>query len=137
MPYESKWTIYAGDTDYSGRIYTPVVIDYVIRTLGEYRSSVGFPNSRFEHGPVIPPARNIEIDYLGAITVDDELKITLTPTVGTSSVTHEFTGSVDTDIVFEGTLTVVYVDSETEEPVPVPDELVAEHNKIAAEDKKD
>lgn len=133
MPYESTWTIYGGDTDFSGRIYTPVAIDYVIRTLEEYRSSVGFPDRRFEQGPVVPPARHIEIDYLGAITVDDELAITLTPTVGRTSVTHAFTGRVDGETVFEGSLTVVFIDSETEEPVPVPDELVAEHEKIAGE----
>jgi len=131
MPYESTWTIYAGDTDYSGRIYTPVVIDYVIKTLGEFRAGVGFPNERFETGPVVPPARHIDIDYLGAIRVDDELTIALTPTIGETSVTHAFTGTVDGDPVFEGELTVVYIDTETEAPVPVPEELVPELERIA------
>jgi acyl-CoA thioesterase FadM len=131
MPYESTWTISAGDTDYSGRIYTPVVIDYVIKTLGEFRRGVGFPNKRFETGPVVPPARNIEIEYLGAIRVDDELAIALTPSVGTTSVTHAFTGTVDGELVFEGELTVVFIDTETEEPVPVPEELLPELERIA------
>ena len=126
MPYESTWTIYAGDTDYSGRIYTPVVIDYVIRTLADFRASVGFPDGRFETGPVVPPARHIDVEYLAAIRVDDELTITLTPTVGSTSVTHAFTGTVDGTVVVEGELTVVYIDTETEEPVPVPEELVPE-----------
>lgn len=131
MPYESTWTIYAGDTDYSGRIYTPVVIDYVIKTLGEFRAGVGFPNERFETGPVVPPARHIDIEYLGAIRVDDELTITLTPTVGRTSVRHTFTGTVDGETVFEGELTVVYIDTETEEPVPVPEDLLPELERIA------
>ncbi|MFC7131538.1 MULTISPECIES: acyl-CoA thioesterase [Salinibaculum] len=133
MPYESTWTIYAGDTDYSGRIYTPVVIDYVIKTLGEFRGGVGFPNERFETGPVVPPARHIDIDYLGAIRVDDDLTIALTPTIGETSVTHAFTGTVDGDPVFEGELTVVYIDTETEAPVPVPEELVPELERIAGQ----
>jgi acyl-CoA thioesterase FadM len=91
---------------------------------------VGFPNERFERGPVVPPARNIDIDYLGAIRVDDALKITLTPTVGETSVTHAFTGTVDDEVVVEGELTVVYIDTETEEPVPVPDDLVPELERI-------
>jgi len=134
MPYESTWTIYGGDTDYSGRIYTPVAIDYVIRSITEYRSGIGFPNSRFEQGSVVPPARNVEIEYLGAITVDDELTITLTPTVGTTSVTYEFSGQVDGELVFRGSLTAVYIDTETEESVPVPPELVAKHEETAADD---
>lgn len=133
MPYESTWTIYAGDTDYSGRIYTPVIIDYVIKTLGEFRAGIGFPNQRFESGPVVPPARHIDIEFLDAIRVDDELTITLTPTVGSTSVTHAFTGAVDGSVVFEGELTVVYIDTETEQPVPIPDDLIPELERIAAE----
>ena len=131
MPYEKTWTIYAGDTDYSGRIYTPVVVDYVIRTLASFRRGVGFPNKRFETGPVVPPARHIDIEYLGAIEVDDELTIELTPTIGDTSVTHAFTGTVDGERVFDGELTVVFVDTETEEPVPVPAELIHELEQIA------
>lgn len=131
MPYESTWTIYAGDTDYSGRIYTPVVIDYVIRTLGEFRAGVGFPNERLENGPVVPPARNVEIEYLDAIRVDDDLTIALTPSVGSTSVTHAFTGTVDGERVVEGELTVVWIDTETERPVSVPEELIPELERIA------
>lgn len=131
MPYESTWTIYAGDTDYSGRIYTPVVIDYVIRTLADFRTSVGFPDRRFETGPVVPPARHIDIEYVDAIRVDDELTIVLTPTVGRTSVTHAIVGTVDGEPVFEGELTVVYIDTETEEPVPVPEDLIPELERIA------
>jgi acyl-CoA thioesterase FadM len=134
MPYESTWTIYAGDTDYSGRIYTPVIVDYVIKTLGEFRTSVGFPNGRFEAGPVVPPARHLDVEFLGAIRVDDELTIALTPTIGSTSVTHAFTGTVDGAVVFEGELTVVYIDTETEQPVPVPEELVPELERIGAAD---
>lgn len=133
MPFERTWRVYTGDTDYSGRIYTPTVIDYVIRTLAELRRSLGFPNRRFESGPVVPPARNVTVDYHAAIRVDDVVRIALTPTVGTTSVTHAFTGHVDDELVFEGELTVVYIDTESEAPVPVPSELADELSAIAAE----
>jgi acyl-CoA thioesterase FadM len=133
MPFEATWRIYAGDTDYSGRIYTPNAIDYVIRTLSEFRRGVGFADEDFEHGPVVPPARHVDIDYLGAIRVDDELTIALTPTVGETSVTHEFTGHVDGELVIEGHLTAVFIDTETEEPVPVPPALVEELEAIGPE----
>lgn len=135
MPYESTWRIYAGDTDYSGRVYTPVVIDYVIRTLGDFRSSVGFPNERFEEGPVVPPARHVDIEYLDAIRVDDELTITVTPSVGSTSVTHAFAGSIDGELVCEGELTVVWIDTETEQPVSVPGEMVSELEQVAETDR--
>jgi len=54
-------------------------------------------------------------------------------TVGTTSVTYAFTGHVDDDLVFKGELTAVFIDVETEEPVPVPDELVEELKAIATE----
>ena len=137
MPYQSEWTVHAGDTDYSGRIYTPVVIDYVIKTLSEFRATVGFSDERFEHGPVVPPARSIDIEYLSAIRVGDVVTVTLTPTVGNTSVTHAFTGTVDGETVFDGSLTVVYIDTETETPVSVPKELVPELRAIATDSTED
>jgi acyl-CoA thioesterase FadM len=133
MPYERTWRIYAGDTDFSGRIYTPNAIDYVIRTLAEFRRSAGFPDRRFENGSVVPPARNVEIGYVAPIRVDDRVRIVLTPTVSTTSVTHAFTGHVGDDLVLEGELTAVFVDRETGEPVPVPTELVEELERVATE----
>jgi len=123
MPFTKEWKIYAGDTDYSGRIYTPEVVDYVVMTLQDLRESIGFPNERFQSSAYIPPARNVDIDYLAAVRVDDRLEITLDPAVGTTSITYTAVGEVDGDVAFEGTLTTVFVDTESGEPIPVPEEF--------------
>jgi len=122
MPFEHSWKIYAGDTDYSGRIYTPVVIDYVIMTLQEMRDTVGFSNQRFENESYYPPARNVDIDYLDAIKTDDKLEITVRPEFGTTSVTYHVAGYVSDATVFEGSLTTVFIDKDSERPIQIPDE---------------
>ncbi|WP_435158238.1 acyl-CoA thioesterase [Haladaptatus sp. DFWS20] len=123
MAFEFTWTIYAGDTDYSERICTPVVVDYVVRTLQEFRSSIGFTNKRFQHEAYIPPARNVDIDYLAPIWADDELTITLDPSIGTTSMTYELTGTTERSHAVEGSLTTVFVDSNSGEPIPIPEEF--------------
>jgi acyl-CoA thioesterase FadM len=123
MPFEETWTIYAGDTDYSGRIYTPTVVDYVVRTLQEFRMTLGFPNERFQEGEYLPPARNVDIDYLGRIGVDDRLTVALEPSIGTTSVTYDVTATTENGRVVEGSVTTVFVDSDTEESIPVPEEF--------------
>ncbi|MEF8814573.1 MAG: thioesterase family protein [Halovenus sp.] len=123
MAFEKEWKIYAGDTDYSGRIYTPVVVDYLIKTLQDFRASIGFPNERFESGEYIPPARNIDINYLSAIRTGDRVGITIDPTVGTTSITYDVVGEVDGKAVFDGTTTTVFIDKGSQEPIPVPEEF--------------
>lgn len=122
MPFERTWRIYAGDTDYSGRIYTPVVVDYVIKTIQDFRRSFGFSNQRFQSEAFIPPARNVTIDYVGSIETEDLLLIELDAHVGTTSITYHVHGEVDGTDVCHGTVTTVCVDKETGEPVSVPDE---------------
>lgn len=121
MAFEKEWKIYAGDTDYSGRIYTPEVVDFLIKTLQDFRASIGFPNERFESGEYIPPARNIDVNYLAAIRTGDRLAVTIDPTIGTTSVTYEVGGEVEGTAVFDGTITTVFIDKESQEPIPVPE----------------
>jgi len=131
MPFEHSWKIYAGDTDYSGRIYTPVVVDYVIMTLQEMRDTVGFSNQRFEKETYYPPARNVDIDYLDAIRTDDNLRIQVRPVFGTTSVTYNVAGYVADTAVFEGSLTTVFIDKESEKPIPVPEEYKQEMGRYS------
>jgi acyl-CoA thioesterase FadM len=121
--FGSTWTVRAGDTDYSGRIYTPVVVDFVIKTIQDFRAHLGFTNNRFQAETYLPPAVNVDINYRAAIRVDDRLRISLDPSIGSSSVTYAVTGSVEGTPVFEGTVTTAFVDKETQEAIPVPDEF--------------
>ena len=123
MPFEKTWKVYAGATDYSGRIYTPVVVDYIVRTLEELRETAGFPNERFANADFIPPARHVDIEYLSGIKAGDYVHLTLDPNPGRSSITYAVRGEVDGTVVFKGSITTVCIDKETEEPIAIPEEF--------------
>jgi len=123
MGYEYEWRVRAGDTDYSGLIYTPEVVNCVVEGIEDARATVGFPNERFQELPYIPPVVNVDIDYLESIRVSDVLSVTLTPTVGESSVTYDATATLNGEPAFEGTVTTVFVENESGNAIPVPNEF--------------
>ena len=123
MEFERSWKIYVGDTDCFGFVYTPVVVDYAIRTLQDFREALGFTNDYYQENGFIAPARNVDIDYVGNVVADDDLAIRLVPVVGSTSITYEVTGTVEGDLVFEGSMTMVYVSREDNDPIEVPDEI--------------
>lgn len=47
MSYEYEWKVRAGDTDYSGLLYTPRLVDCVIHGIEALRAEVGFTNEFF------------------------------------------------------------------------------------------
>jgi acyl-CoA thioesterase FadM len=121
MGFEKTWKIYVGDTDCFGLVYTPVVVDYAIRTLQDYRAALGLPLEFYREHDFIAPARNVDIDFLGNIGPTDALSIELVPDIGETSITYHVRGEVDDDPVFEGTMTMVYVSKTENEPIRVPD----------------
>jgi acyl-CoA thioesterase FadM len=123
MAFEKTWNIYVGDTDCFGLIYTPVVVDYIVRTLEDFRKEMEFPIEIRPDSHVIAPARNVNVNYEGNIRPNDDLTITLQPNVGTTSITYDITGKVQDEVVVEGELTCVYVNTADNQPTPVPDEI--------------
>lgn len=124
MGYEVEWTVRAGDTDYSGLIYTPVVTDRMLRAMEAVSMDAGVPRRYFGgEGDVMAPAVNVEVDYLAPLRVDDEVTIEVTPAVGTTSVTFEQVGRTADGEAFRGHVTIVFVDREDFEPIPVPGEV--------------
>ena len=122
MPYVSEWNVRTGDTDFSGLVYTPVVIDQIVRSIQDLLGEVGYaPGTASERG-LLYPAVHAEADYLDAIGIGDRVQIELTPNVGDTSLTINATGSLS-EPVFEGSVTLVFVDADTSEPTPVPGEL--------------
>lgn len=64
---------------------------------------------------------NIDINYRDIMLVDDTLQVSCMPTVGERSVTYRFDGSVEDNPVFDGTVTTVFIEKETETPRVVPE----------------
>lgn len=119
MVYTYQWRIRSGDTDFSGLVYTPEVIDCMVVAVQEMLEEVGYPHTTAMDEGIQYPAVRAEADYLGAITIDDLVSVEITPDVGTTSVTFRAVGTVS-EVAFEGSVTLVFVDADSGEPVEVP-----------------
>jgi acyl-CoA thioesterase FadM len=123
MAYTYQWTVRTGDTDFSGFVYTPTVIDYVVRGMEQLMTEVGFsPSASTERGFVYP-AVHAEADYLSTFGVDDKITIALIPDVGETSITLTARGTLDDETVFKSTLTLACIDVETMEAAQIPEDI--------------
>lgn len=66
---------------------------------------------------------NVDVNYRESIWVDDRVTVALEPSLGTTSVTYEVTGTVDDEVVFDGSVTTAYIDKETHQPIPISEEF--------------
>lgn len=122
MEYEFDWKLRAADTDFSGRVYTPAVLDYTVRAINQLMEDLDHSAYQLEEREgVIYPVARAEIDYLESIRVGDEVVIHLAAEVGTTSITFSAAGRREGDAVFEAEVTVVFVETATGDSVSVPD----------------
>jgi acyl-CoA thioesterase FadM len=122
MSFEYEWKIRSGDTDFSGRIYTPAVIDCLIEGVQDMLAAAGLSQQQALSEGLLYPAVHAEADYLGEIRIEDVIEVALTTEVGDTSITVRGTGRRDGEVVFRGEVILVIID-EDEEPVPVPSDL--------------
>lgn len=123
MHREYNWTVRAGDTDFSGLVYTPAVIDQVIRRVEAFRQHAGLAHEFFtEHGLILPTV-NVEANYRSPVRLEDDVVLTLAPEIGRTSVVFRAEGRVDGREAFDVRLTNVVTDRQTLRPVAVPDEV--------------
>lgn len=123
MAYSYDWTVRTGDTDFSGFVYTPTVIDHVVRGMEKLMDEIGFSPSAADERGVVYPAVHAEADYVGTFGVDDTVTVELVPSVGDTSITLTAHGSLDDETVFTAELTLACIDSETMEPATVPTDI--------------
>ena len=121
--YTFTWTVRTGDTDFSGLVYTPTVIDYVAQAMQDLLAEVEFsPRDSHERGLVYPVV-HAEADYHEPFGIYDSVTIGLVPSVGDTSMTFDATGDLDGTTVFEASITIACVDVETHESAAVPDDV--------------
>lgn len=126
-PFKTQRTVLFGDCDPAGAIYTPRVAHYVVEAVMEFQASrLQGPAARkiFDMG-VLPPARNLSVDFMAPLTWDDRIEMEVTcTTVGTTSFTCAVTARREDGVVaFQARLTQVCVSPETRRPVALPEHL--------------
>jgi acyl-CoA thioesterase FadM len=123
MAYSYTWTVRTGDTDFSGLIYTPTVIDHVVRGMEELMTEIDFSPSAAEERGLLYPAVHAEADYVDSISVDDTVAIALVPRVGDASITLAARGTLKGELVFTAELTLACIDAATGESTRVPPDI--------------
>jgi len=122
--YEFDWKVRAADTDFSGRVYTPAVLDYTVRAINQFMEDGGHSAYQLQDREgIVYPVRAAEVEYLAPMATGDETTIALTHETGETSVRFDATGRRDGEDVFRATLTVVFVDTETGDAVSIPDHV--------------
>ena len=125
--FKTSRTVLFGDCDPGGVVYTPRISDYVVEAVLEFQASrLDGPAARqiFDMN-VLPPARNLSIEFMALLTWDDPIQLEVACTeIGTTSFTCEVTARrVDGKVAFVGKLTQVCISPTTKRPVALPDRL--------------
>ncbi len=121
-------TVLFGECDPGGIIYTPRVSDYVVEAGIAFLGAVfeGHSVQKLFAMEIAPPARKLSIEFLKPMRWDDELTISVAPSViSHRSFTLVFDGTVTGQSTFTAALTQVCVSTKTFEPTPLPDEFRA------------
>lgn len=122
MAYEYEWKVDVADTDFSGFIYSPAVLDYSIRAINQLMESIDHAAYQIrERTGSLYPTRRAEVEFIRPARAGDTVTIEVEPDVGDSSMTFDAVGTRDDTRVFEATVTMVFVDAESVEPRPVPE----------------
>lgn len=100
-----------GDCDPAGAVYTPRIAHYVVEACPAFQSHIlgaCAPRSLFSLG-VLPPARNLSIDFLAPQDYDDEITISVVvQSIGRTSFTCRVEASkANAEIAFRATFTQV------------------------------
>lgn len=126
MPYEFDWRVRVADSDFSGLVYTPAVLDYSLRAINELMATFDF--AAYQQGDaadVIYPTKRAEVEFAEPIGVGDDVTIAVTPELGDTSVTFRARGESDGATAFKATVVMVFVDADSLEPVSVPGDVRA------------
>jgi acyl-CoA thioesterase FadM len=123
MAYSYTWTVRTGDTDFSGLVYTPAVIDCVVRGMEKLMTEIEFSPTAAQERGLLYPAVHAEADYVDSFGVDDTVTVTLVPCVGDTSITLTARGTLNNELVFTAELTLACIDAASSEPTPVPSDI--------------
>lgn len=127
MGYEFTWEARSSSIDETNHIYFPELFRLVDEGVESLLAEIDFSLSRLilEENQALPIV-NAEADFLSPIRFGDSVICTIDPDIGESSVRFEASGTVDGRPVFESTIIRVFVDLDSFEKRPLPDDLRAQ-----------
>jgi acyl-CoA thioesterase FadM len=123
MAYKFERPIRAGNTDFTENVYTPAVVRWIASAAHDLRADAGLSYAAYEEMGVTAPAVNVTVDLVSPMHVGDDVSIAITPSIGDASIIFEAMGTVDGTRTFSCSLTIVFVDATTDEPVTAPEEV--------------
>lgn len=123
MPYSYDWKIRFGEVDRAGIVYYPVLFLQLHHAVEDLFEDAGFPLHELHDAQMGMPIVHAEADYYRPMTYGNTVRIDVVPEMGDSSVTFQLTGSLDGERTFEAQEKHVFVDMETFESTPIPDDL--------------
>lgn len=127
--YSFHRRILFGDCDPAGAVYTPRIAHFVVEACLEFQTHIlgaSAPRALFSLG-ILPPARNLAIDFLAPLDYDEEIKISVVVSaIGRTSYTCSVEAEKqDAVIAFRATFTQVCVDAGTKLPTAIPESLMS------------
>ena len=125
-PFVHHRRILFGDCDPGGIIYTPRVSHFVVEAGLAFMSEKlgGSPERKLFEMGVAPPARKLSMEFLSAMTWDDELLVAVElKEIRQHAIVLSFEGTVSEKKTFTAELTMVCVSKDTFKKAPVPDKL--------------
>jgi len=120
MSFSARTRVGFSDTDAQGVVYYGRYNPYFDLARVEYLRSAGLLR---DDGPGEFVMRANDVEYFAPAKFDDELDIEVRVSrIGTTSITYEFAAHLaDGTLAVTAHQTLVYIDSNTRRPLPVPD----------------
>jgi 4-hydroxybenzoyl-CoA thioesterase len=123
MAYNYEWKIRAEDVDYSGQIFTPRLMNCLLRGMQDIYEEIGYPSEWAHKGNISRPVVSVDADYLTPMGLGDVVDVAMTTSLGRTSITFEAIGFVRNKKAFDASMTSVIVDDDDSEPMLIPPDL--------------
>lgn len=114
------------ETDRQDVVFYANYVTFQDETFSQYMREIGYDYADVEAAGWDLHVVNVDLDYRGQATFDDELQHRLrVAEIGEASMTSEYAAARADDgtLLVEGTVTHVAVDHETREPTRIPDDF--------------
>lgn len=125
MAYETLWKVRFDDIDRAGILFYPALFDNIHRGVEDLLEDLGYNYHDMMSEGLGMPTVHVEADYYSPLSYRDRVILSITPTVGESSVTFEVSGTIEdeNETKFEAIEKHSMIDFDTFETIPVPDHL--------------
>lgn len=122
--------IYYEDTDTGGVVYYANYLRYMERARTEWLRDMGFEQTKLtdEH-KVVLAVKKVSIDYLKPAKLDDVLQVSADVTrIGSASITFEQQVNRGQELLCDGEVRIVCLDTLTFKPKPIPEFILKKIN---------